>query len=193
MLGGTVVNITGPCFNESQKIKCRFENEVVIGTVIDKNRAICVQPFLKYEGYIRFYIAIDSGTYDWKGKYFVGKISLSSQFYSRFLFNTVRVDLFSITLITYNNKMIVFILFVIKFVIKYLETPATATERIFFIDKEAVHLKDPAEIKITWNAYNLTTNIGAGIHISLWGYRETKTTPEFEYIAMLDVRDNLRR
>jgi len=76
MLGGTVVNITGPCFNESQKIKCRFENEIVMGTVIDKNRAICVQPFLKYEGYIRFYIAIDSGTYDWKGKYFVGKISL---------------------------------------------------------------------------------------------------------------------
>jgi hypothetical protein len=77
MLGGTVVNITGPCFNESQKIKCRFEHEVVIGTVIDRNRAICVQPFLKYEGYIRFYIAIDSGTYDWKGKYFVGEISVA--------------------------------------------------------------------------------------------------------------------
>ncbi|XP_011160726.2 protein mesh isoform X2 [Solenopsis invicta] len=137
MLGGTVVNITGPCFNESQKIKCRFENEVVMGTVIDKNRAICVQPFLKYEGYIRFYIAIDSGTYDWKGKYFV-------------------------------------------------ETPATATERIFFIDKEAVHQKDPAEIKITWNAYNLTTNIGAGIQISLWGYKETKTRPEFEFITVLE-------
>lgn len=76
MLGGTIVNITGPCFNESQKIKCRFENEIVMGTVVDRNRAICVQPFLKYEGYIRFYIAIDSGPYDWKGKYFVGKISL---------------------------------------------------------------------------------------------------------------------
>lgn len=83
MLGGTVVNITGPCFNESQKIKCRFENEIVIGTVIDKNRAICVQPFLKYEGYIRFYIAIDSGTYDWKGKYFVGKISFNLIFIPR--------------------------------------------------------------------------------------------------------------
>lgn len=85
MLGGTIVNITGPCFNESQKIKCRFENEVVMGTVVDRNRAICVQPFLKYEGYIRFYIAIDGGTYDWKGKYFVGKISLSSR--PLFLFN----------------------------------------------------------------------------------------------------------
>lgn len=85
MLGGTVVNITGPCFNESQKIKCRFENEVVMGTVINKNRAICVQPFLKYEGYIRFYIAIDSGSYDWKGKYFVGKISFTSR---SLLFNT---------------------------------------------------------------------------------------------------------
>lgn len=48
-------------------------------------------------------------------------------------------------------------------------------------------MKDPAEIKITWNAYNLTTNIGAGIQISLWGYRETKTRPEFEYITALEV------
>jgi len=68
------------------------------------------------------------------------------------------------------------------------ETPATATERIFFTDKEAVHLKNPPEIKISWNAYNLTTNIGAGVQISLWGYRETKTTPEFEYITVLEVR-----
>lgn len=94
MLGGTVVNITGPCFNESQKIKCRFETEVVLGMVVDKNRAICVQPFLKYEGYIGFYIAIDSGTYDWKGKYFVGKMI-------SFSFN---VALFYITLLIVREK-----------------------------------------------------------------------------------------
>lgn len=75
-----------------------------------------------------------------------------------------------------------------KIALPLVETPATATERIFFTDKEAVHLKDPAEIKFTWNAYNLTTNIGAGVQISLWGYRETKTRPEFEFITVLEVR-----
>lgn len=75
MLGGTIVNITGPCFNETEKIRCMFESEWVIGTVVDKNRAICVQPFVKAQGYIRFAISIgDSKTYNWKGKYFIGKM-----------------------------------------------------------------------------------------------------------------------
>lgn len=75
MLGGTIVNITGPCFNETEMIRCMFETVVVTGTVIDKNRAICVQPFVKAEGYVRFAISIgDSKTYNWKGKYFIGKI-----------------------------------------------------------------------------------------------------------------------
>lgn len=75
MLGGTIVNITGPCFNETEKIRCMFESEWVIGTVVDKNRAICVQPFVKAQGYIRFAISIgDSKTYNWKGKYFIGKL-----------------------------------------------------------------------------------------------------------------------
>lgn len=70
------------------------------------------------------------------------------------------------------------------------ETPATATERIIFSSKEDVHKKDPSEIKFTWNAYNLTSNTAAGVQISIWGYRETKTTPEFEYITTLEVVDD---
>jgi len=54
-----------------------------------------------------------------------------------------------------------------------------------------VHKKDPPEIKFTWNAYNLTSNNGAGVQISLWGYRETKTRPEFEFITTLEVRDEI--
>ncbi|XP_033329084.2 sushi domain containing 2 mesh isoform X1 [Megalopta genalis] len=137
MLGGTIVNITGPCFNETQKIRCMFETEMVIGTVVDRNRAICVQPFVKAQGYIRFAISIgDSKGYDWKGKYFI-------------------------------------------------ETPASATEKIFVSNN--VREREPAEIKITWDRYNLTSNLAAGVQISLWGYRETKTTPEFEYITALET------
>lgn len=73
MLGGTVINITGPCFEPDDKVRCRFDTEVVVGTVVDRNRAICVQPFVKAQGYIRFSISIGSGKYDWKGQYFVGK------------------------------------------------------------------------------------------------------------------------
>lgn len=68
----------------------------------------------------------------------------------------------------------------------YAETPATAAEKISFTTM-AVHEIDPAEIKITWNQYNLTSNLNAGIQISLWGYRETKTTPELKFIADLEV------
>lgn len=73
MLGGTVVNITGPCFEKSDKVRCLFDTKEVIGTVININRAICVQPFVMAEGYIRFAIAINNGRFDWKGKYFIGK------------------------------------------------------------------------------------------------------------------------
>lgn len=68
-----------------------------------------------------------------------------------------------------------------------LESPATATERIFFQNK-AVHDRYPREIKITWDAYNLTSNLNAEIRLSLWGYRETTIRPEFEYIDLLEVR-----
>ncbi|XP_043469976.1 protein mesh isoform X2 [Leptopilina heterotoma] len=135
MLGGTVINITGPCFEMDDKVRCRFDTEVVSGTVIDRNRAICVQPFVKAQGYIRFAISIGSGKYDWKGQYFV-------------------------------------------------ETPATAAEKIFF-STNAVHERDPMEIKITWSAQNLTTNLDARVQISLWGYRETTISPELEYIDII--------
>ncbi|XP_043267709.1 protein mesh isoform X2 [Venturia canescens] len=136
MLGGTVVNITGPCFESNDKVKCRFDTEDVYGTVIDRNRAICVQPRLMVEGYVDFSVAIGSGRYSWRGKYFV-------------------------------------------------ETPATATEKIFFSTR-AVHERAPREIKITWDAYNLTANLQAGVQISLWGYRESTIRPELEFIQLLE-------
>lgn len=75
MLGGTMVNITGPCFEPHDKVICKFDTEdEVYGTVVNRNRAICIQPRLLVEGYIRLEIAIGPGKYKWKGKYFVGKL-----------------------------------------------------------------------------------------------------------------------
>lgn len=53
-----------------------------------------------------------------------------------------------------------------------LETPATATDRIFFRGND-VYEKAPNEIHIEWNRFNLTTNLNANIQISLYGYRES--------------------
>ncbi|KAF2892757.1 hypothetical protein ILUMI_13415 [Ignelater luminosus] len=135
MLGGTIVNVTGPCFEPSDRVLCRFDREEVYGTVVNRNRAICVQPRLYTEGYVRFEIAIDPGKYKWKGRYFV-------------------------------------------------ENPLIASQKIFFEDY-SVHKKDALEIKISWIHRNLTVNENTNVRISLWGYRETISEPEFLFLGQL--------
>ncbi|XP_013171596.1 PREDICTED: uncharacterized protein K03H1.5 isoform X2 [Papilio xuthus] len=137
MLGGTIVNITGPCFNPNDRITCRFDTESVVGAVVDVNRAICVQPRFWHNGYARFEIAINNEPYKWKGKFFV-------------------------------------------------ETPATAAEKIFFPDN-AIHERSPREIRITWDRFNLTSNLNVQLQISLWGYKEITIRPQLEYIDMIEV------
>lgn len=50
----------------------RFDTEEVVGTVVNRNRAVCIQPFLMAEGYVIFDVAIGDEKFNWKGKYFVG-------------------------------------------------------------------------------------------------------------------------
>lgn len=76
MLGGTVVNITGPCFDPKERILCKFDTESVVGHVIDRNRAICVQPTLFAQGYIRFQVSIGNERFKWRGQFFVGMYNL---------------------------------------------------------------------------------------------------------------------
>ncbi|KAG5897040.1 hypothetical protein JTB14_021760 [Gonioctena quinquepunctata] len=80
MLGGTVVNITGPCFNLDDQIKCKFDvADEINGFVVDKNRAICVQPPLYAEGWVNLQIAVGAGAYKWKGKYYVESPAAAAQ------------------------------------------------------------------------------------------------------------------
>ncbi|XP_017783258.1 PREDICTED: protein mesh isoform X2 [Nicrophorus vespilloides] len=73
MLGGSVVNITGPCFKPTDRVRCKFDvvADEVIGSVVSENRAICVQPRLFVEGYINLEVAVGNEKFKWKGKYFV--------------------------------------------------------------------------------------------------------------------------
>ncbi|CAH1106298.1 unnamed protein product [Psylliodes chrysocephalus] len=80
MLGGTVVNITGPCFNLNDRIRCKFDvSDEVVGHVVDRNRAICVQPLLYSEGWVNLQIAVNSEAFKWKGKYYVESPSSATQ------------------------------------------------------------------------------------------------------------------
>lgn len=74
MLGGTIVNITGPCFEPNDRVSCRFDTEEVIGVYVDRNRVVCVQPFMMAQGYVRFEISVGTEKYKWKGRYFVGEL-----------------------------------------------------------------------------------------------------------------------
>ena len=74
MLGGTLVNITGPCFKPDTRITCRFNNMDSEGSIYNENRAGCVMPWTHAEGWVDFEIALDGGPYYWKGQFFVGRI-----------------------------------------------------------------------------------------------------------------------
>jgi sushi domain-containing protein 2 len=50
MLGGEVVNVTGPCFEPESTIYCRFDIWKVKGKYINRNMASCIVPFMLYEG-----------------------------------------------------------------------------------------------------------------------------------------------
>ncbi|XP_021954689.1 protein mesh isoform X2 [Folsomia candida] len=72
MLGGTIVNVTGPCFDKTKKITCRFNTMKVPGAVIDENRATCIMPPLYATGYIDLFVEVDgSNDLHWKGKFLV--------------------------------------------------------------------------------------------------------------------------
>lgn len=74
MLGGTIVSISGPCFQKNDQVKCHFDTQSIYGSIINYNRAVCIQPYIKAEGPVRFSISINGRTYDWKGKYYVGEL-----------------------------------------------------------------------------------------------------------------------
>ncbi|CAG0880442.1 unnamed protein product [Cyprideis torosa] len=71
MLGGTLINVTGPCFTKGQRVICQFEDWSTEGVVLDQNIAQCIQPRIELSGYVTIAISVDNGPYYWKGKYFV--------------------------------------------------------------------------------------------------------------------------
>ncbi|XP_045610171.1 protein mesh [Procambarus clarkii] len=71
MLGGTLVNMTGPCFKTGYRLSCQFDTTTVEGHVINDNLATCIMPQLLVSGYIDLSISINGGPFYWRGKFFV--------------------------------------------------------------------------------------------------------------------------
>jgi len=72
MMGGMMVNVTGPCFSPTQKIVCRFDTQDTVGTYIDRNRAVCIMPRVYATGYVDLSISIGGENFNWKGRFYVG-------------------------------------------------------------------------------------------------------------------------
>lgn len=71
MMGGMMVNVTGPCFSPDRRIICRFDTQDVVGKYIDQNRAVCIMPRVYATGYVDLTISIDGGNFNWKGRFYV--------------------------------------------------------------------------------------------------------------------------
>jgi len=69
MLGGTMVNFTGPCLRPENIISCKFENWRVQGIYRDVNHATCISPPVMYHGYIDLTITVDDRTF-FLGRYY---------------------------------------------------------------------------------------------------------------------------
>lgn len=75
MLGGTLVEITGPCFNEtSDAIVCRFNGNILAdGNIVDTYKASCVTPHLRDIGRLSLELSLDDGrTFNFSAKFTSG-------------------------------------------------------------------------------------------------------------------------
>ncbi|CAB3980322.1 sushi domain-containing 2-like [Paramuricea clavata] len=63
VLGGTLVEISGPCFNEtSDAVVCRFNGNILAdGNVVDRYKAFCVTPHLRDIGRMSLEMSLDDG------------------------------------------------------------------------------------------------------------------------------------
>ena len=72
MLGGTVVIISGPCFEGSDaKLTCKFNNVEVDGVVLSESLSLCTTPEMNRSGLITVEVEHDKDTY--VSSFFAGK------------------------------------------------------------------------------------------------------------------------
>uniref|UniRef100_A0A336M8F3 CSON013620 protein n=2 Tax=Culicoides sonorensis TaxID=179676 RepID=A0A336M8F3_CULSO len=108
MLGGSIINVTGPCFNPNHEIRCIFDTIEVIGVFVDVNRAICIQPFLTVSGHINLDVfhEIDSRRL-WRAKYFVETAASATEMIWFKTFDVYKKNFISLDLAWNSNNLTV--------------------------------------------------------------------------------------
>ena len=75
MLGGTMINFTGPCLQPESIITCKFENWRTQAIFRDVNHASCISPTVMYHGYIDLQVTVDDRT-QFLGRYYNRMLSI---------------------------------------------------------------------------------------------------------------------
>ena len=75
MLGGASINISGPCFNQRDRLKCRFGATVVDAIYVNNiMRVTCIMPTMAVVGPIKVGVSIDGGnSFPFETEYVIGK------------------------------------------------------------------------------------------------------------------------
>ncbi|XP_035228405.1 protein mesh-like [Stegodyphus dumicola] len=72
MLGGTMVNVTGPCFSDPRSIiRCKFDTLETDGIYRDQNHVSCISPPVMYHGYVDLSVSVDNGPFLFYARYYV--------------------------------------------------------------------------------------------------------------------------
>ncbi|XP_076359572.1 sushi domain containing 2 mesh [Tachypleus tridentatus] len=71
MLGGTLVNVTGPCLKPNSVITCKFDITEVEGVYQSPNHATCISPVVMFHGYVDLAVQTDGKGYYYSNRYYV--------------------------------------------------------------------------------------------------------------------------
>ena len=84
ILGGTAVHLTGPCFDETDILKCSFEDQKdIIGFVVNNRTAICVSPTFQDIGWKSVTLLIirnGEEVYSGQSKFYAGTCRVANIF-----------------------------------------------------------------------------------------------------------------
>ena len=144
-----MVNMTGPCFKPATRITCRFNTQTSEGTVLGLNRAACIMPWTKAEGWIDFEISLNGGPYYWKGQFFVGNKSWSMQK------RNIIVELTPLPTEPPNRSP----------ELVWWDTEGTSNQKRY--PQNEMY---PETMTLRWDPYNITQSTNSKVTISLWGY-----------------------
>ncbi|KAH9373666.1 hypothetical protein HPB48_008100 [Haemaphysalis longicornis] len=82
MLGGTLINVTGPCFEPNEKIECQFQDmsgHKLPAIYRDVNHATCLMPPVMFHGYVDLTVTQGSRDAMFYGRFYVQPPELAAE------------------------------------------------------------------------------------------------------------------